>query len=81
MPTCSSWLRRWARTSVFTGADHCLLILPLFHVNAICVSVLTPLLVGGQVSVTGKFSVSRFFDDVARLRPTYFSRCRQSTRC
>lgn len=56
-----------------TGADHCLLILPLFHVNAICVSVLTPLLVGGQVSVTGKFSVSRFFDDVARLRPTYFS--------
>ncbi|MCJ0907196.1 class I adenylate-forming enzyme family protein [Rhodococcus sp. ARC_M6] len=56
-----------------TGADHCLLILPLFHVNAICVSVLTPLIVGGQVSITGKFSVSRFFDDVARLRPTYFS--------
>ena len=25
------------------------------------------------MSVTGKFSVSRFFDDVARLRPTYFS--------
>ncbi|MDI9913898.1 AMP-binding protein [Rhodococcus sp. IEGM 1379] len=56
-----------------TGVDHCLLILPLFHVNAICVSVLTPLIVGGQVSITGKFSVSRFFDDVARLRPTYFS--------
>ncbi|WP_424809747.1 class I adenylate-forming enzyme family protein [Rhodococcus sp. 27YEA15] len=56
-----------------TGDDHCLLILPLFHVNAICVSVLTPLVVGGQVSITGAFSVSRFFDDVARLRPTYFS--------
>ncbi|MGB3698902.1 MAG: AMP-binding protein [Gordonia sp. (in: high G+C Gram-positive bacteria)] len=56
-----------------TSADHALLILPLFHVNAICVSVLAPFLAGGQVSVTGKFSVGRFFDDVAALRPTYFS--------
>ncbi|MGW5521863.1 class I adenylate-forming enzyme family protein [Gordonia sp. NPDC003950] len=53
--------------------DHALLILPLFHVNAICVSFLAPMLAGGQLSITGKFSVSRFFDDVARLRPTYFS--------
>lgn len=56
-----------------TSDDHSLLILPLFHVNAICVSVLAPLSVGGQVSITGRFSPSRFFDDVARLRPTYFS--------
>ncbi|MGW0038534.1 class I adenylate-forming enzyme family protein [Gordonia sp. NPDC003376] len=53
--------------------DHALLVLPLFHVNAICVSVLAPILAGGQISVTGHFSVSRFFGDVARLRPTYFS--------
>ncbi|MBM7367232.1 class I adenylate-forming enzyme family protein [Gordonia hydrophobica] len=56
-----------------TPADHALLILPLFHVNAICVSVLAPFIAGGQVSVTGQFSVSRFFTDVATLRPTYFS--------
>ncbi|UZG55544.1 class I adenylate-forming enzyme family protein [Rhodococcus opacus] len=56
-----------------TADDHCLLILPLFHVNAICVSFLTPMLAGGQLSVTGRFSPARFFDDVARLRPTYFS--------
>ncbi|GAA3948607.1 class I adenylate-forming enzyme family protein [Gordonia caeni] len=56
------------------GPDtHALLILPLFHVNAICVSCLTPMMAGGQVSITGQFSVSRFFDDVARLRPTFFS--------
>ncbi|MFE4499535.1 class I adenylate-forming enzyme family protein [Rhodococcus sp. NPDC056743] len=61
------------RSIGITAADHCLLVLPLFHVNAICVSILAPLIVGGQVSITGKFSVSRFFDDVARLRPTYFS--------
>jgi long-chain acyl-CoA synthetase len=56
-----------------TADDHCLLILPLFHVNAICVSALAPMLRGAQVSVTGRFSPRRFFDDVARLRPTYFS--------
>ncbi|MEN0137498.1 MAG: AMP-binding protein [Rhodococcus sp. (in: high G+C Gram-positive bacteria)] len=56
-----------------TSDDHCLLILPLFHVNAICVSFLAPMLAGGQLSVTGRFSPARFFDDVARLRPTYFS--------
>lgn len=61
------------RSIGITAADHCLLVLPLFHVNAICVSVLAPLIVGGQVSITGRFSVSRFFDDVAHLRPTYFS--------
>lgn len=53
--------------------DHCLLILPLFHVNAICVSFLAPMLAGAQLSITGRFSPARFFDDVARLRPTYFS--------
>ena len=56
-----------------TADDHCLLILPLFHVNAICVSVLAPLVRGGQVSITGRFSPRRFFEDVSRLRPTYFS--------
>ncbi|MCK0439067.1 AMP-binding protein [Gordonia alkaliphila] len=56
------------------GADgHALLILPLFHVNAIAVSCLTPIMAGGQASITGHFSASRFFDDVARLKPTYFS--------
>lgn len=56
-----------------TAADHCLLILPLFHVNAILVSFLAPLLAGAQLSITGKFSPTRFFGDVRRLRPTYFS--------
>lgn len=53
--------------------DHCLLILPLFHVNALMVSVLGPLLAGGRVSVVGRFSPASFFEQVERLRPTYFS--------
>jgi long-chain acyl-CoA synthetase len=53
--------------------DHCLLILPLFHVNALMVSVLGPLLAGGRVSIVGRFSADTFFEHVERLRPTYFS--------
>ncbi|RPA66311.1 AMP-dependent synthetase [Gordonia oryzae] len=62
-----------ARQLELDADDHALLILPLFHVNAICVSFLAPILAGGRLSITGRFSVSRFFDDVERLRPTYFS--------
>ncbi|WP_375000709.1 class I adenylate-forming enzyme family protein [Aeromicrobium sp. CTD01-1L150] len=53
--------------------DHCLLVLPLFHVNAIMVSLLATLRVGGQLSILGSFSASTFLDAVERLRPTFFS--------
>ena len=56
-----------------TAFDHCLLILPLFHVNGILVSVLSPLAAGGCTTVTGRFSPSTFFDTVEAVRPTYFS--------
>ncbi|MDY6810795.1 MAG: AMP-binding protein, partial [Actinomycetota bacterium] len=56
-----------------TPADNCMLILPLFHVNALMVSTFAPLRAGGQVTIVGTFSASRFFDDLARVRPTYFS--------
>lgn len=53
--------------------DHCLLVLPLFHVNAICVSFLTPLSVGAQLSVLERFHPVEFLGAVVELRPTYFS--------
>lgn len=56
-----------------TSSDHCLLILPLFHANALMVSLLAPLRVGGQLSIAGTFSPSTFFDLVESLRPSYFS--------
>ncbi|MBV8349261.1 MAG: AMP-binding protein [Mycolicibacterium sp.] len=52
---------------------HSLLILPLFHVNGIVVSVLSPLLAGGQATVAGRFRTSTFFEIVEKVRPTYFS--------
>jgi acyl-CoA synthetase (AMP-forming)/AMP-acid ligase II len=53
--------------------DHCLLVLPLFHVNAICVSWLTPMSVGAQLSVLPRFHPVEFLETIERLRPTYFS--------
>ncbi len=56
-----------------TGADHSLLVLPLFHVNAICVSFLTPISVGGQLSIMARFRPAAFLSAIEELRPTYFS--------
>jgi acyl-CoA synthetase (AMP-forming)/AMP-acid ligase II len=54
-------------------ADRCLLILPLFHVNGIVVSVLSPLLVGASVVIAERFNPASFFDTVVKVRPTFFS--------
>lgn len=56
-----------------TADDHCMLILPLFHVNAVMVSLLAPLRVGGRLTIIGRFSPQTFFAEVERIRPTYFS--------
>lgn len=56
-----------------TAADHSLLVLPLFHVNGIVVSTLSPLLAGGRTTIAGRFSPNAFFDRLERSRATYFS--------
>jgi len=56
-----------------TGGDHSLLILPLFHVNGIVVSTLSPLLAGGRTTIAGRFKVDTFFDRLEQTRATYFS--------
>ncbi|MFD1658695.1 class I adenylate-forming enzyme family protein [Streptomyces caeni] len=56
-----------------TADDHCLLFLPLFHVNAICVSFLSPMRTGSQLTLMSRFTVAGFLDAVERQRPTYFS--------
>jgi acyl-CoA synthetase (AMP-forming)/AMP-acid ligase II len=56
-----------------TAEDHSLLILPLFHVNGIVVSTLSPLLAGGRTTIAGRFKVDTFFDRIEQTRATYFS--------
>jgi long-chain acyl-CoA synthetase len=55
------------------GADHSLLILPLFHVNGIVAGTLSPLLAGGRVTVAGRFSLTEFWSRIEQSRATYFS--------
>lgn len=65
--------RTMAESMQMTAEDHCLLLLPLFHVNALMVSLLAPLQVGAQLTIMGGFDAGKFYDTVEQLRPTYFS--------
>ncbi len=47
--------------------------LPLFHANGIVLGTLSPLRAGGQVTIARRFTRDRFFADVERFRPTFFS--------
>lgn len=57
----------------FGPDDHALLVLPLFHVNSLCVSFLAPLSAGGSVTILERFSPDTFLHTAARSGVTYFS--------
>ncbi len=61
----SGWLK-------FTERDRLLIVMPLFHVNAVMVTTLAPLYANGSTVVTPKFSVSRFWDIISRYEITSF---------
>lgn len=56
----------------FTERDRLLIVMPLFHVNAVMVATLAPLYAGGSTVVTPKFSVSRFWQIVSDYEITSF---------
>jgi acyl-CoA synthetase (AMP-forming)/AMP-acid ligase II len=56
-----------------TPAERCLLVLPLFHVNGIMVSVVSPLVAGGSTVIAPRFDPKTFWDLVEEVRPTFFS--------
>ena len=45
-----------------TAADRSLLVLPLYHINAECVTLIPTLLSGGSVAIPHKFSISHYWD-------------------
>lgn len=59
--------------NAMTAADKSLLVLPLFHVNAIMVSVVTPLAAGASTYIAGRFDAHRFWPLVEEHRPAFFS--------
>ena len=64
-----------ARNSVLshelTDKDRSLLVLPLYHINAECVTLVPTLLSGGTVIVPHKFSVAQFWDWLDEYRITW----------
>jgi acyl-CoA synthetase (AMP-forming)/AMP-acid ligase II len=56
-----------------TADTRSLLVLPLFHVNGIMVSVVSPLLAGGSAFVAERFQAASFWTTVEKVRPTFFS--------
>ena len=62
-----------ATALVLTREDHCLLTLPLFHVNALVISWLAPVSVGAQVTVLTRFEPTRFLESLSLHQATYFS--------
>ncbi|TMR05700.1 AMP-dependent synthetase [Actinomadura soli] len=69
----AAMVRIWIDWLTVTTADRCLLILPLFHVNGIMVSLVGPLAAGASVVIGDRFAAERFWSQVERERPTYFS--------
>jgi long-chain acyl-CoA synthetase len=56
----------------YTEKDRLLTIMPLFHMNAVSVTTMTPLYAGGSSVVSPKFSASRFWQIISEYKITSF---------
>ncbi|AEI93515.1 AMP-binding protein [Roseobacter litoralis] len=53
--------------------DRGLCVLPIYHINGLCVSVMGALVSGGSLAVCPRFSARSFWEDAARAEATWFS--------
>jgi len=56
-----------------SDADRALCVLPIYHINGLCVTIIGPLIAGGSVVVCEKFSASQFWVSCATHEITWFS--------
>lgn len=56
----------------FTERDRLLTVMPLFHMNAVSVTTMTPLFAGGSTVVSPKFSASKFWQIISDYEITSF---------
>ena len=64
--------RQITRWLGFTEADRLLTVMPLFHMNAVSVTTMSPLYAGASTVVSPRFSASRFWQIVSDYRVTSF---------
>lgn len=69
---CAS-ARHITQTLALTPDDHCLNIMPLFHIHGLIAAVLSSLASGGCVSCTAGFSATAFFGWLDALRPSWYT--------
>lgn len=55
------------------SADRALCVLPLYHINGLCVTLMGPLVSGGSVVIPDRFSVSAFWPTIRDHHCTWFS--------
>ncbi|MCC6710326.1 MAG: AMP-binding protein [Gammaproteobacteria bacterium] len=65
--------RNIPRTLALSAADHCLNIMPLFHIHGLIAAVLSSLASGGQVTCTPGFSATAFFGWLDAARPSWYT--------
>ena len=56
-----------------TAADRALCVLPLYHINALCVTVVAPLITGGGVVMPSRFQTGKFWGWINAHECTWFS--------
>ncbi|MFK7870475.1 MAG: AMP-binding protein [Roseobacter sp.] len=54
-------------------SDRGFCILPMYHINGLCVTVLGSLVSGGSLAMVSRFSASQFWSQVAQAQVTWFS--------
>lgn len=53
--------------------DRALCVLPICHINGLCVTMMGPLVSGGSTAMCAKFSTSKFWGQVERMQANWFS--------
>ena len=56
-----------------TDADRGFCVLPIYHINGLCVTVMGTLVSGGSLAMCERFSASRFWDNLGKTQATWFS--------
>ncbi|WP_372572753.1 AMP-binding protein [Ruegeria jejuensis] len=56
-----------------TANDRGFCVLPIYHINGLCVTVMGTLVSGGSLAMCERFSASRFWGNLGRAQATWFS--------
>ncbi len=62
-----------ASTLALTPADHCINIMPLFHIHGLIAVVLSSMKAGASVCCTPGFNALKFFEQAMAAQPTWYS--------